>query len=120
MGEYPQERGGKGASILGEGYQVIGSFRASLLSQGASLVSQMVKNLPAEREIGFKPWVGMIPWRIEWLPTPAFLPEEFHGQKSLVGYSQWGSKESDMNEQLTLSLFHRALLLSPRTTESWD
>ena len=28
---------------------------------------------------GFDPWVGKIPWRREWLPTPVFLPGEFHG-----------------------------------------
>ena len=32
---------------------------------------------------------------------PVFLPGESHGQKSLVGYSPWGHKESDMTEQLT-------------------
>ena len=46
--------------------------------------------------------VGKIPWRRERLPTPVFLPGEFHGQKSLVGYSQWVSKELEMIEQLTL------------------
>ena len=40
--------------------------------------------------------VGKIPWRREWLPTPVFLPGEFHGQRSLVGYSPWGHKETDM------------------------
>ena len=39
-----------------------------------------------------------------WPPTPVFLPEEFHGQGSLVVYSPWGHKESDMTEQLALSL----------------
>ena len=34
---------------------------------------------------GFDLWVGKIPWRREWLPTPVFLPREFHGQRSLVG-----------------------------------
>ena len=34
----------------------------------------------------------------------AFLPGEFHGQRNLEGYSPWGRKESDMAEQLTLSL----------------
>ena len=34
-------------------------------------------------------------------PTPVFLPGELHGQRSLVGYSPWGRKESDMPEQLT-------------------
>ena len=37
--------------------------------------------------------------------TPVFLPGESHGQRSLVGYSPWGRKESDTTEQLTLSLF---------------
>ena len=35
-------------------------------------------------------WVGKIPWRREWLPTPVILPGEFHEQRSLVGYSPWG------------------------------
>ena len=42
---------------------------------------------------GFNPWVGKIPWRIEWLPVPVFLPGESHGQKSLAGYSPWDRKE---------------------------
>ena len=46
----------------------------------------------------------MIPWKKEWQPTPAFLPGECHGQRSLVGYSPWGRIESDMTEWLTLSL----------------
>ena len=40
----------------------------------------------------FDPWVGMIPWRREWLPTPVFLPREFHGHRSLTTYSPWGRK----------------------------
>ena len=35
----------------------------------------------------FDPWVGKIPWRREWLPTLVFLPQEFHRQRSLVGYN---------------------------------
>ena len=42
----------------------------------------------------FDPWLGKIPWRREWQPTPVFLPGEFHGQRSLVGYSPWYRKES--------------------------
>jgi len=34
----------------------------------------------------------------KWLPTPVFLPGEFHGQRSLEGYSPWGCKELDMTE----------------------
>ena len=39
------------------------------------------------RRPGFNPWVGKIPWKREWQPAPVFLPEEFHGQRSLAGYS---------------------------------
>ena len=52
----------------------------------------------------FYPWAKKIPWRREWLPTPVFLPENFHWQRSLAGCSPWGRKESDTTEQLTLSL----------------
>ena len=37
-------------------------------------------------------------WRRQWHPTPVLLPGESHGQKSLVGYSPWGRKESDRTE----------------------
>ena len=59
----------------------------------------MAKSLPAMQEDpGFDPWVGTLPWRREWQPTPVFLPGEFHGQRSVVGYCPWGHKESDMTE----------------------
>ena len=38
------------------------------------------------------PRVGKIPWRRKWQPTLIFLPEKFHGQRSLEGYSPWGHK----------------------------
>ena len=71
----------------------------------ASLV-QMVKNLPAMWET----WV----WSLSWedplekgtLPTPVFWPGEFHGQRSLTGYSPRGRKESNTTERLTLSKKH--------------
>ena len=50
---------------------------------------------------GFDAWVRKIPWRRKWQSNPVFLPEDFHGQRSPVGYSLWGHKESDMTEQLT-------------------
>ena len=40
-------------------------------------------------------------WRRKWQPTPVFLPEESHGQRSLEGYSPWCHKESDTTEWLT-------------------
>ena len=54
---------------------------------------------------GFDPWVGKIPWRREWQPTPVFLPWKLQGQRRLMGYSRWGHKEPNMTERLTLYLF---------------
>ena len=69
----------------------------------ASLVVQTVKNPPEVQETWINPWVGKIPWR-EWLPTPVFFPGEFHGQRSLGGYSRWGRKELDTAESLTRTM----------------
>ena len=52
------------------------------------------------RRCGFSPWVGKIPWRRKWQPTPVFLAGKSHGQRSLEGYSTWGCKESDRTEWL--------------------
>ena len=41
-----------------------------------------------------------VPWRRKWQPTPVLLPGEFHGLRSLVGYSPWNRKESDTTERL--------------------
>ena len=38
------------------------------------------------RRLKFDPWVGKIPWRREWQPTPIFSPGEYHGQRSLAAY----------------------------------
>ena len=75
---------------------------------GASLVAQTVKRLPTMREgrPGFHPWVGKIPWRRKWQPTPVLLPGKSHGRRSLVGYSPRGRKESDTTERLHFH-FHR-------------
>ena len=61
---------------------------------------------PQCRRPRFDPWVWKIPWSREWLPTPVFLPEEFHGQRSLVGYSPWDHKEWDTSERLTHTHTH--------------
>ena len=65
----------------------------------ASLVAQLVKNLPAMQETWVQSWVGKILWRRERLPTSVFWPGEFHGL-----YSPWGHKESDMTEPLSLTM----------------
>ena len=52
----------------------------------------------------------MLLWRRKWQPTPVFLPGEYHGQGSLVGYSPWDRKESDTTGHTA----HTVLLWSRR------
>ena len=69
----------------------------------------MTQNPPASagdvRDVGSIPGSG----RRAWQPTPVLLPGEFHGQRSLAGYSLCGHKELDMIDRLTLSLFKLSL-----------
>ena len=66
------------------------------------LVALVVKNPPANagdiKRCRFDPWVRKIPWGRAWQPTPAFLPGESHGQRSLTGYGPQGRKELDTTE----------------------
>ena len=47
-----------------------------------------------QKRQGFDSWVGKVPWRRKWQPTPVSLPGKFNGQRSLMGYSPWGHNES--------------------------
>ena len=72
--------------------------RDNLLVMWASLVAQTVKEPTFNAEdLSLIPGEGKTPWRREQQPTPVFWPGEFHGQRSLVGYSPT-HKESDMTE----------------------
>ena len=53
------------------------------------------------RDLDSIPRSERFPWKTEWLPTPVFLPGQFHERRSLVGYSLWNHKKSDTTEQLT-------------------
>ena len=103
----------------------------SWASQEALVVREPSCQCRRLKRRGFDPCVGKIPWRRAWQPTPVFLPREFHGQRSLAGYSPWGRKESDKTEQLH---FHFSLscigegngnplqcscLENPRDGEAW-
>ena len=50
---------------------------------------------------GFHPGSGRSPCRRQWQPTPVFLAGKSHGERSLVGYSPWDCKESDMTAWLS-------------------
>ena len=71
----------------------------SQMIERASQVVPAVKNMTAgDMRCEFNPWVGKIPWRWAWKPTPVFLPEESYGQGSLACYSPQGGKELDTTE----------------------
>ena len=69
----------------------------------ASLVAQMVKDLPATQETLVQSLGREDSWRRKWLLTPVILPGEFHGPRSLASCSWRGQKESDMTELLSFS-----------------
>ena len=51
-------------------------------------------------DLGSIPGSGRSPGERKQHPTPVLWPGKLYGQRSLVGYSPWGHKESDMTEQL--------------------
>ena len=48
----------------------------------------------------FEPWVRKIPRRRKWKPAPGFLPGNIHRQRSLAGYSPWGSRVRHVCERM--------------------
>ena len=64
----------------------------------ASLVAQLVKNLPAMQETWVRSMGGEDPLQKEMATQSIFLPGKSHEQRSLVDYSPWGRKESDTTE----------------------
>ena len=65
-------------------------------------MTQTVKNLPAMRETQSLGWED--PWRRKWQPTPVFLSREFHGQRSLAGYSPWDHKQLVTTERIEIQI----------------
>ena len=72
----------------------------------------MVKHLPAMWET----WVRSLGWEDllekEMQSIPVLLPGESQGQRSLVGCSPWGRKESDMTERLHFTSLHFPQILN--------
>ena len=140
---------GEPSSIPGSGRSPGEGISYPLQYFWASLVAQMINNLPAMWENWVHPWVRKISWRRVWQPTPIFLHRESpwieepgelksmvlqkvghdwankhtcivqlsvlwsflfvqtpNGQRSLVGYSPWGHKESDITEWLSTAQYN--------------
>ena len=84
----------------------------------ASLVAQVVKNLPTWWETRVQSLGWKTPWRRERLPTPVFWRGEFHGERSLAGYGPCGCRESDITEWLSLFHLYFGALCRPMATNS--
>ena len=69
--------------------------------------------------MGFNPWVGKIPWSRKWYLTPVFLLE-FHGQRSLAGYSPWDHREADTTGRLSTGCCNGLLTVEDRDWPSSD
>ena len=54
----------------------------------------------------FNPWAGKIPWGRKWQPIPVFLPEKFHGQRSLASNCPWGYKSQTQRSTHTYTHTH--------------
>jgi len=100
--------------MVEEPFKGIGD-RNGTISTRLPLVAQMVKNLPALQETKVQSLGQEDLLENEGLPTPVFLPGEFHGQRRLADYSPWGHRESDTTERLSVSIlklkhFHFSIL----------
>ena len=75
----------------------------------------VVKNFLPCRRLGLDPWVRKVLWRsILASLTPVFFPGKSHGQRSLVGYSLWGSKRvgHDLATERQQQLFIEGCIVS--------
>ena len=84
--------------------------RGSLLGGARSKESTCRRR--GHRSCGFNPWVGKILERREQQPMPVFSPGKFHGQRSLLGYSPQGHKESDKSEHAAPTISFMRILPS--------
>ena len=80
-------------------YKIVLSFELSQIywcevtkSKGSPGGSDAKETTCHAGDWGSSPGSGRFPWRREWRPTPVVLPREFHGQRSLAGYSSWGCR----------------------------
>ena len=77
-------------------------------------MAQTVKRLSTTWETWVQSLGREVPWRRKWQSNPVLLPRKSHGQRSLVGYSPWGCKESDTPERSSSSWQWRHQILMTR------
>ena len=88
----------QGRSLLHSPWNLEEALWSRCFPGGAEVKKSLPANAERLKKCGLDSWVGKIPWRKEWQPTPVFLPGGSHGQRSLAGYSPCNSTESDATE----------------------
>ena len=92
---------------------------------GASQVSQQQRIRLPSRNMGLIPWSGRFPWRKKWQLTSVFLPEKFHGQRSLEGHSPMGLQRvgydwaTKQQQQLKDCLSESDTVIFPAAVLTW-
>ena len=92
----PGESQGRGAWWAAVHWVAQSRTRLKRLSSSSNPRWCRAKESNAGDRSAFDPWVRKIPWSRKWQTTPIVLPGKFHGQRSLLGYSPWDSKKSDV------------------------
>ena len=85
---------------------------------GGTLGKEPTCQCKSHKTHGFNPWVKKIPGRRRYQPIPVFLPREFHGQKSLEGYSPWGCTVGHIYTY-SQYMFCRSRFISPAYTKTF-
>ena len=78
---------------------IVALFTLAGASQVALVVKEPACQCRRHKRQGFNPWIGKIPLEEGMATLQLFLPGKAHGQKSLLGYSPWGCKETNTAEQ---------------------
>ena len=92
--------------MIKKAVSLLPQISTNILSKGSKLKKKKIRY--TKKKLTWAPSVlssilcdpRSITWRRKWQSTPAPLPGKSHGQRSLIGYSPWGRKESDTTEQL--------------------
>ena len=96
---------GERATILGPAWLQFWRYHFPAGYKAALVVKNPPANAGRCQGRQLHPWVRKILWKRARQPTPVFLPGESHGQRSLVGYSPRGCKESDTTEAIQQATF---------------
>ena len=107
-------------SLTGNSLHAVGFLGGSSGNKQTNKQTKPTYQCSNPKKLRFILWVGRIPWRRAWQPTPVFLPRESHGQRGLVGYSPWSRTESDTTQVTQHTSTHLHAVGTPSIWALWD